>query len=492
MKKTCYLLATIAIVMLLSSCGDKTKINSRLVTKLYNEKAADLCQTKKYVPIDTGYYELNDLHKRIILQKLAHAGIIEYTVERYAWYDQCVEPKERVLIKYVDQYCEATGELKDSIPIYGTGFETSFTYEEHFMVNVRIARKYKSKILEKEPVPIDDRDMILPEYHFTPEDLLENNEVWEEIEKPKPPRIPHEREMVTCKRQTQNGVAEASEQDVRKPSKTKVIYYPLCEPMDTKTAEKYEEALERAKKGTVKLLGYEIKAVKARRIVTYRGVYDSDSVLMAKCEVILKSTNVTPQGHIINNYIINDIPAMVKLKLFYTEENGWEIYQDENNKFPEPQIDPSDVIGGPSSNSMSSGDNTGSYYNSGEQRDDFYNNTQQATNEYRRNTSSYNNSQYNIRSGQPYDINSITEQAIEAPTIEATSRRSSSNNNTSYNNNSEQLYDDINNAQKTVDEAIRRTSRHINATQKKNLEQIQDINNQTQQTINEIRQQLSY
>ncbi len=86
MKKNYYSLIMLSLALLLVSCGsDNTKINSKLITKLYNEKASELCMNKQYTTIDTGYYELNDESGRLMLQRLAHAGVIEYNVERFAW-----------------------------------------------------------------------------------------------------------------------------------------------------------------------------------------------------------------------------------------------------------------------------------------------------------------------------------------------------------------------------------------------------------------------
>ena len=150
MKNLYIIVASIATVVLLSSCRNNKEIDTRLVTKLYNEKAADLCKNKVYVEIDTGYYELNDIEKRTTLQKLAHAGVIEYTTVRYAWYTKCVD-RQNTTTKVIDYYCEDTDELVGSENIMGIDTVANYSYEEHYMVWVRIARKYRSMILDKEP-----------------------------------------------------------------------------------------------------------------------------------------------------------------------------------------------------------------------------------------------------------------------------------------------------------------------------------------------------
>jgi len=345
--KNYYLLAALAITILMASCGsNNTKIDSKVITKLFNEKTAEMCMDKLYTTIDTGYYELNDLEDRMVLQKLAKAGVIEYNVERFAWYNKCTNI-ENTTIKIVDYYCEGTDKVSHSNKVYGRDTVVSYNYEEHFMVSVRISSKYKSMLVDSIPVPdIEDKDMVFPKYKEWPEDNLENNESWPKLEEPKTPEPPHERKTIKCHEPREyNQQVSTKHSNLKNEEK---VTYPICVPMDKAMAQKYAQAHERERVGKAYILGYEVKAVKARNIQTFT---KKDGTEGARCEVIIKSDNVTPQGHILMDNIIDDIPAKVDITLTYFVDKGWVIdevdeekEEDEKTMFSLPKIDPKNVI----------------------------------------------------------------------------------------------------------------------------------------------------
>ncbi len=361
MKTRHYFLIALSVVAItLASCTDDKNLTSEKITRLYNEKAAELCMDKVYTKIDTGYYELNDPHQRYVLQKLAHAGVIEYNVERYAWFNECTDIKY-TLLKKVQYYCKDSGELDREQDVYGRGESVSYELEEHFMVRVQIKSGYKSMLVESLPKPsIEDKDLEAPLYKEWEEDMLKNNEAWPAMTAPEPPSVPVERKDIKCHQKKETVKAKKST-PVQKKSYTPVERKPRCVAMDFDMAERYEKAIAAEVKAPAYILAYEITAVKARNIQLIRD--KEDFSLAARCEVIVKSANVTPQGHILMQNIIDGIPCVLKINLTYFEDKGWVIDADEHevrtevkdkrgrtktvtNKicdFPEPRIDPSNV-----------------------------------------------------------------------------------------------------------------------------------------------------
>lgn len=361
--KARFLLVTTAIAMMMVSCGvDNTKIDSKAVNKLYNDKLAELCMDKVYTTIDTGYYELNDEYARYQLQQLAHAGVIEYNVERFAWFNKCTDIANTVT-KVIEFYCEDNGDLSHRQNVYGRGEVISYNLEEHYMVDVRIKRKYKSMLVDALPEPnIEDKDLAAPIYDYKafPEDNLANNEAWPEMVAPKIPAPPVERKDIKCKEKKEAPKAQ-QQRPVQRQEVPRVEKKPRCVSIDMATTNRYNEAKAAEDHGEVFILAYEITAVKCRNIQVFT---KEDHSLAARCEVIVQSKNVTPQGHILMSDIIDGIPAKVDINLTYFVDKGWvidanerEVTKQVRNKrgrmenvtvkeceFAQPVIDPAYVI----------------------------------------------------------------------------------------------------------------------------------------------------
>lgn len=332
------LIVTMAIAMMMASCcGNPAKIDSKQITKLYNEKLTELCLDKVYTTIDTGYYELNDPSQRYVLQQLAHAGVIEYNVERFAWFNKCTDIKNTVT-KVIEFYCEDSGDLDHTQNVYGKGEVISYELEEHFMVEVRIKRKYKSMLVDALPQPnIEDKELAAPLYKAWPEDELKNNEEWPEMVAPKIPEPPVERKDIKCqaKKETPKQQQPARKQEVQRAEKK-----PRCVSIDPATTKRYQDAKMAEAQGEVHILAYEVGAVLTRNIQIFN---TEDKSLAARCEVIVQSKKVTPQGHILNSDIINGIPAKVDITLTYFVDKGWVIDAKEG-EFAKPEINPAHVI----------------------------------------------------------------------------------------------------------------------------------------------------
>ena len=124
---------------------------------------------------------------------------------------------------------------------------------------------------------------------------------------------------------------------------------------------RYQEAKAAEYQGTALILAYEISAVKCRNIQVFN---KEDHSLAVRCEVIVQSKNVTPQGHILMEDMIDGIPAKVDITLTYYVDKGWVIDSQEievtkqvrnrrgkmenvttkESAFQQPTIDPANVI----------------------------------------------------------------------------------------------------------------------------------------------------
>ena len=138
------------------------------------------------VSIQTGYYEQNDPDARLLLEKLEAAGIVDYEVERYAWWETKREKKTvtQTVTKYYYWY---------SYPetVRTTKWVTSYDYNEHFLVNVNLTEAAQKYVLNAIPAPktkeVEDRDFRQPIYYDSlyPENRITSlSEDWPEVPHP--------------------------------------------------------------------------------------------------------------------------------------------------------------------------------------------------------------------------------------------------------------------------------------------------------------------
>ena len=321
MKKILIGLMAMFCVLSLTSCGEKEKeISSKKIVKLFNDKN----EQKFYVSIDTGYYELNDMNQRLMLEKLSKAGVIQYVVERYAWYTECkriVSPSPQKIFDYY--YIGENNIIKSETKYKPVDTVTNYDYEEHFMVKVALTDKIKKYIKKEKEEKVEvDEDMRNPEYNVKdwPYDTLHSAENWPVIVKPSVPKLPHERIEIPKpqEKKVEQPVVEKKPEVVKEKKPT----YPICKCLDKTTKEMYENAKKLENQGQVELFAYEIKAVKARKIKTYKA---KTGVNFIKAEIITNTVDVTPQGHLLNGEeLINGIPNMTIVYLCDFPK-GWKI-----------------------------------------------------------------------------------------------------------------------------------------------------------------------
>lgn len=182
----CLALATI----MLASCGGHSpqKLSEKEILKQCKKNLVKLGADSSIVTITTGYYELNDEDKRCQLEKLKAAGVVQYDVERFAWWETTKEKKS--IPHTVDYYYTWTGQYAYSKTEYTTKWITNYNFEEHFMVNVSLTENAQKYALDHIPGPKDideeDKDLVQPPFYDSlyPENQLYCEENWPEIPHP--------------------------------------------------------------------------------------------------------------------------------------------------------------------------------------------------------------------------------------------------------------------------------------------------------------------
>ena len=340
MKKY-YLFLTLAAVMLvMSSCGDSPdSISGRKVKKLYNKQLKEACANQVFTQIDTGYYELNSASDRATLKRLEAAGLITYSVERYAWYNK-VTSKQRVAHN-VDYYYTWTGAYAYTKKEYSTKTRTGYELEEHFMVNVQLTDAGRKIAVDSLPEPLskEDKDLVLPEYVAAdwPEDSIDVTEDWPVIPYPveDTKNNKNNKAVANNNNNTDNKVADnkidenANDSKIDEKadnSKPKDNDGVVC--LDPETKARYEAEKDKEYKEAAYLKAFNIVVAKVRNIQ----IVEKDGATKAKAEVIIKTKDVTHAGHIMYNGVINDMPKKQDVNLTYYLDKGWVLDEEKTDK----------------------------------------------------------------------------------------------------------------------------------------------------------------
>ena len=92
MKK--FLSIVVAALVLVGACSffscspDKESISQREILKQTNQMMEDAALSQVFHQIKIGKFECNDASDRYLLRQLQEAGIINYSVKRYAWWEK--------------------------------------------------------------------------------------------------------------------------------------------------------------------------------------------------------------------------------------------------------------------------------------------------------------------------------------------------------------------------------------------------------------------
>ena len=316
MKKV-LLLGTAILAIIITSCSSQTRDNlpSDVVKEAVEEQMKLNMLDQSYTKLQTGYFECNNEDNRIILAKLAAAGVIEYKVERFAWWKKHLYAGNS----------------------FGTFYGgTSYKFEEHFMVSVKLTEEGKKFVVDSIPTPekLIDEDLKQPEIDLTK--LPENNyvaELW--------PNIPCPENKDAAKNQTPADSEKAVEQVAQRSNLNDIFATntPKEEPnteqsswvsLDVDTELKYLAATEKVNIESVIMKSSALEVDDVRFIQTFS--HPENRANYALAEVIAKTTDVTPAGRIIDQkYEGTKLCATVIFEYF--NDKGWVLRADKDLKF---------------------------------------------------------------------------------------------------------------------------------------------------------------
>lgn len=313
--------AVLVIAMLgVSSCSSFSpdEISEKVILKQVNQRLEDLAINKEYVPITIGTYECNFDNERLGMRKLAKAGLIDYKVTRYAWWEKSVKNvRESYKVKrsgYFYSYYDTE---------YRTVKKNVYDFEDHYIVDVQL-KKAGKRIMKNElpqPKEVVDKDMIQPEINMDKYDWYNIElETWEEIKNP----FIEEASVAENQQETVNANIEIEDDNSVEENQQENLNSeePQVERKDVIQYKKYKEL--NLKSQVVYIETYSLRAIKARNIQILK---NSKGQCKAVAEVILKVCDVTDAGRIFFE-MENGIKRVEDVVLTYYNDRGWVLEED--------------------------------------------------------------------------------------------------------------------------------------------------------------------
>ena len=310
MKKTFILLVS-AIAVIISACGHSPEtISQKEIVKQVNAELHETASEWMFAPVRTGTYECNDANYRLMLRQMAAAGLVNYEVERYCWWEKSQKNvKKAYKVTHGYFYSYQTTEYK--------WVKTdAYDFCDHYVVTVSLTKKGEKLAIDDLPVSAEkvDKDLKQPEvdeskYAWNMVDLSED---WPVIRNPFTGDILEETEeapAVTGTRSESRG-KESTAKAVA-PVRIDSLQYEAF----TKLA--FDEQVRHLKAGR-------IKACKARNIqITNLMINPS-----ARAEVILRTDFVSDAGRIFFG-LENDEREMIEAKFEFFLDKGWQLKDSE-------------------------------------------------------------------------------------------------------------------------------------------------------------------
>lgn len=321
--KRFYLFGAVALAsvsMLLSSCGssEPKPLSTKAIVKEVNQKLADDAKSELYAAVAVGTYECNDPMQRQYLAKLEVAGLIDYNVTRYAWWE-----KSKKAYKKAYKVTRGYGWWSYTETEYRWVNGTSYEFEDHYVVNVSLTRKGERLAVESRPeakAQIDEdlvsKEVNTAEYKWNQVDL---DESWEYIPNPF-------LEKKEAKADKPAKVAKSDKKEVAKPKETlkdsdddptiriDSLQYKAYMNIDDDKQVKYLKA------GT-------IKAVKARNVQ----LRDYNGELTTVAQVIFETEDATDAGRILEGFEDGQKSAK-SVEFTYYYDKGWVLKELEEEK----------------------------------------------------------------------------------------------------------------------------------------------------------------
>ncbi len=160
--KVFFLCLITALFCVVGCTRSSDSISEKTVLKAVNRLLEEKAISEKFEVLTVGSYECNDEATRLTLRKLKAAGLLDYKVERYAWWEK---GSKRVREQY--QVTRSNGWWSYPQTEYRTVNKTTYDFEDHYFVDVALTRAGKSLVVDKVPTPKDeeeDEDMKQPDY----------------------------------------------------------------------------------------------------------------------------------------------------------------------------------------------------------------------------------------------------------------------------------------------------------------------------------------
>lgn len=318
MKKI-FLVCASAIAFLLSACSDKPEsLSSETIEDLVGTMLENSAKDQGVVPIQIGYYELNNMEARYQLSRLSAAGLITYSVECYDWWNKILQ---------INNY-------------WGESFgSTNYSEEKHVMVKVELTDEGKKLVVDSVPKPkkLVDEDMKqpqikledYPENKITRENYQKTFENWPQVPNPEGVNSIYlhrdestlAEEVVKKQKEYFEGEKNYFEDDneyLKQIERYKKDRNYEVLSMDIQTSTNYERAKQQEKKEIVIMKAYKLEVEKARFIQTF----ETETGLEATAEVIVQFTDVTPVGRACRE-VYEGFRLCSPVSLVYYNDKGW-------------------------------------------------------------------------------------------------------------------------------------------------------------------------
>lgn len=300
--------ALASVSMLLVSCGNSEPkpISAKAIVKEVNQKLVDDAQAELFTEVAVGTYECNNEVARQYLAKLEVAGLIEYDVARYAWWEKSKKAYKKAY-KVIRGYGWWSYEDIEYKWVNGT----SYDFEDHYVVDVKLTKKGERLAVDErpEPKPQIDEDLVSDEinydkYAWNQVDLTEG---WEYIPNP----------FIEKKEPKESKPAKEKPQSKRKPKE--VLKESKNDPTIRIDSLQYRLFMEIDENKEVKYLrAGAINAIKARNIQ----IKNEDGILTAVAEVIYNTEDATDAGRILIGFEDGQ-RSVSNVEFVYYNDKGW-------------------------------------------------------------------------------------------------------------------------------------------------------------------------
>ena len=298
----------------LTACSSSPDtISERTILKEVNKFMERKAENVDYADLLVGKFQCDDDYQRLTYRQLAAAGLIDYSVERYAWWERATKP------------------VRESYQVYRQGWwysyydteyrwvrRTTYDFCDNYIISVWPTNKGNKICIEYfEPAEEIDEDMIQPEedaskYAWNKADLSEE---WPYIPnpflEPEKPVEPVAEEPVA-----EEVVAEEVEVDTYAPATQE----PEDDGIDRVDINQYNAYMNNCDGDTMDLLikVCEYEAIKARNIQ----IYEKDGARYARAEVIIATVDVTDAGRILKNKQEGE-RELKEFEFVYYQDKGW-------------------------------------------------------------------------------------------------------------------------------------------------------------------------